>query len=60
MAAATRPVEAAFPGPGGAIAYASSQDGDLDVWRMAPDGFGATNLTESIAIDANHSWQPTP
>ncbi len=55
MAAATRPAEAAFLGPSGAIAYTSRQDGDVDIWRMAPDGFGAANLTESLAIDANPS-----
>jgi Tol biopolymer transport system component len=48
VTAATKPAEAAFPGSSGAIAYTSSQDGDLDVWRMAPDGFGATNLTDEV------------
>lgn len=53
LAVATRPAEAAFPGPSGAIAYTCCDQGDLDVWRMSPDGFGATNLTDE------GSGQPT-
>ena len=61
LATATRPAEAAFPGASGAIAFTSGATvSSLDVWRMAPDGFGATKLTESTAIDANPSWQPMP
>lgn len=61
LATATKPAEAAFPGASGAIAFTSGTTvTSLDVWRMAPDGFGATKLTESTAIDANPSWQPMP
>ena len=61
VTAATKPAEAAFPGASGAIAFTSGATvSSLDVWRMAPDGFGATKLTESTAIDANPSWQPMP
>ena len=62
LAAATRPAEAAFPGPSGAIAYTSDQQGgDLDVWRMVPDGFGATNLTaEPDTHPAPIPWDSQP
>ena len=52
LASAMRPAEAAFPGPSGAIAYTCCDQGDLNVWRMAPDGFGATKLTEDTAYDS--------
>ncbi len=58
LASATRPADAAFPGPSGAIAYTSNQDGNLDVWRMAPDGFGATNLTANPASDSRPAFSP--
>lgn len=52
LAPATKPAGAAFPGPSGAIAYTCCDQGDLNVWRMAPDGFGATKLTENTAYDS--------
>lgn len=48
----TKPAGAAFPGPSGAIAYTCCDQGNLDVWRMASDGFGATKLTENTAYDS--------
>ena len=59
LAVASEPARAAFPGAGGAIAYTCCDHGDLDVWRMAPDGFGATNLTEEGAGQSiAHDSQP--
>jgi len=58
LVAATRPAEAAFPGPSDAIAYSCCDQGDLNVWRMAPDGFGATQLTENTAYDSQPAFSP--
>ncbi len=62
VAAATRTAEAAFPGASGAIAYTSNYCSQtctgLDVWRMAPDGFGATKLTDNPASDSQPAWSP--
>ncbi len=59
-ATAARPAEAAFPGPSGAIAYTNDQCAEtcssLNVWRMAPDGFGATQLTDSIYQDSQPAF----
>jgi TolB protein len=46
----------AFPGTGGAIAYVSTQDGFLNVYRMDGDGFGKTKLTDSPGINLQPSW----
>ena len=51
LASGPKPAQAAFPGANGAIAFTSAQDGDLDIYRMAPDGFGgaySANLTNNI------------
>jgi Tol biopolymer transport system component len=56
LAVATQPAEAAFPGASGAIAYTCCDHGNLDVWRMDPDGFGATKLTENTAYDSQPAF----
>jgi hypothetical protein len=51
LAAGTQPAKAAFPGSNGAIAFTSDQDGDLEIYRMAPDGFGgaySAQLTDTL------------
>ena len=58
LVVATRPAAAAFPGPSGAIAYTSGPFTNLDVWRMGPDGFGATKLTENTATDSRPAFSP--
>ncbi len=48
----------AFPGTGGAIAFASDRDGglDFDIYRMNADGFGQTKLTDKPGLDLAPSW----
>jgi Tol biopolymer transport system component len=66
LAMTMKPAEAAFPGPSGAIAYTSDAGNvctpagctDLDVWRIAPDGFGATQLTVSNGFDSEPAFSP--
>jgi Tol biopolymer transport system component len=56
-----QPVEtSAFPGTGGAIVYATSQDSSttslLNIFRMDGDGFGKTKLTDSSGLNYAPSW----
>jgi Tol biopolymer transport system component len=49
---------AAFPGANGKIAFASSRDGDLEVYLMNADGSGQTALTGNPADDSQPAWSP--
>jgi TolB protein len=43
---------------GSQIAFASNQDGNLDIFVMNADGSGKTNLTRNPAEDTDPAWQP--
>jgi Tol biopolymer transport system component len=38
------------------VAFASDRDGDLDIYRMRPDGTAVTRLTEDDAPDSDPAW----
>ena len=40
------------------IAFDSDRDGNLEIYRMAPDGSEQTNLSNDPADDFNPSWSP--
>jgi Tol biopolymer transport system component len=46
---------AAFPGRNGKIAFASTRDGDFEIYRMNPDGHRTIQLTHNSATD----WAPS-
>jgi Tol biopolymer transport system component len=43
---------------GGAIAFASDRDGNLEIYMMHPDGTGLTRLTDNPATDTSPRWHP--
>ncbi len=45
-------------GEGGLIAYASSQDGDFEIWVMGADGRDQRQLTDNDAVDWSPAWSP--
>jgi hypothetical protein len=51
-------VDPAWSPDGEWIAFASSQAGDLDIWRMRPNGTDAQQLTTGPAIDNDPTWSP--
>ena len=54
---AGKPVQAAFPGQNGKIAFVSDRDGNLEIYTMNPDGTGQANLTNlSPAADFDPDW----
>jgi TolB protein len=58
LAGVTAPVEAAFPGANGKIAFASSRDGNFEIYVMNADGTGETNLTNNAATDSQPAFSP--
>jgi Tol biopolymer transport system component len=40
------------------IAFTSSRDGNLEIYRMASDGSGQTRITSNSAIDTEATWSP--
>lgn len=46
------PAEAQFPGVTGRIFFASSRDGDFEIFSMAPDGSDETQLTFNAVFEA--------
>ncbi|MCP3996346.1 MAG: hypothetical protein GY722_15000 [bacterium] len=45
-------------GGGGVIAFASTRDGDGDIWTVQPDGSELTNLTETTTNEIHPFWSP--
>jgi Tol biopolymer transport system component len=52
------PVTATFPGRNGKIAFASTLDGNLEIYSMDPDGSNLTRLTDNPASDNTPAWSP--
>ncbi len=50
------PVSAAFPGLNGKIAFASSRDGNPEIYTINPDGSGLTRLTDDSGQDMSPEW----
>ncbi len=51
-----RPAGAAFPGQNGKIAFASTRDGNSEVYAMDPDGRNQTRLTNNPTFDGQPDW----
>jgi Tol biopolymer transport system component len=49
---------AAFPGTNGRIVFASSRDGDAEIYSMNPDGSDQTNLSNNARRDGIPQWSP--
>jgi dipeptidyl aminopeptidase/acylaminoacyl peptidase len=58
MGVGTKPVEAAFPGTNGKIAFNSDRDGNSEIYRMNFDGTPQQNLTLSSDRDVTAEWSP--
>jgi Tol biopolymer transport system component len=58
MVATTKPVEAAFPGQNGKIAFDSERDGNVEIFTMNPDGSNQTNISNNPTLDARPAWSP--
>ena len=58
VAAAQTVGTTAFPGTGGAIAFASDRDGidSPQIYRMNADGFGQTRLTDTPGLNRGPNW----
>ena len=54
----TQPVQAAFLGTNGKIAFSSTRDGNYEIYAMNPDGSGVTRLTNNPASDEWPAWSP--
>jgi Tol biopolymer transport system component len=52
------PVQAAFPGPDGKIAFATDRDGNFEIYTINPDGSGLTRLTNTSSAEATPAWSP--
>ena len=52
------PVQAAFPGKNGKIAFASRRDNNNDIYVMNADGSAPTRLTTNPATDWAPAWSP--
>jgi Tol biopolymer transport system component len=58
MVATTKPVEAAFPGQNGKIAFDSERDGNVEIFTMNPDGSNQTNISNTLSGEGQPSWSP--
>src|SRR3990170_1838494 len=58
LAPGPNPVESAFPGTNGKIAFESDRDGNYELYTMNADGSGQTNLTNNAAYDTHAVWSP--
>src|SRR5215218_3538115 len=59
--ATQRPVEAAFPGKNGFIAFTGhpdGPDGDSEVLKIRPDGSGLKQITHNTVDDYEPAWSP--
>ncbi len=55
----TGPAEAVVPGPNGLIAFASTRDGNGEIYVMNPDGTAQTNLTNTPTLgETDPAWSP--
>src|SRR5262245_1797556 len=48
----------AAPRGNGLVAFTSDRAGNDEVWVMAPDGSGQTNLTNDALSDSQPAWSP--
>jgi hypothetical protein len=60
LVAVEQPVQAAFPGNNGKIAFESDRDGDQEIFTMNSNGTGVQRLTSNPAFDGSPNWQPLP
>ena len=58
IASLAPPALATFPGGNGKIAFHTDRDGNYEIYVMAVDGTGATNLSNNPGFDQNPSWAP--
>ena len=58
LAATAEPVEAAFPGSNGKIAFESDRDGEFEIYNLNPDGSKPTDVTNNAAEDQDPTWSP--
>ena len=56
--AVAAPAEASFPGASGKIAFASTRDGNYEIYTMNRDGSEQTRLTRDSGFDLAPSWSP--
>ena len=42
----------------GVVAFVSNRDGDLEIYRVEPNGSGLRRLTQSAGLDVGPSWSP--
>jgi WD40-like Beta Propeller Repeat len=52
------PANAAFPGKNGKIAFASTRDGNSEIYSMNPDASEQIRLTNNPANDGSPVWSP--
>src|SRR5680860_468992 len=58
MAYSPTPVEAAFPGYNGKIAFVSTRDGNDEIYLMTADGGNQMRLTNNSTVDKDPAWSP--
>jgi Tol biopolymer transport system component len=59
VVAVPKEAEASFPGKNGLIAFASNDlDGDLEIYKMRPDGSNLKQVTHNTTNDTNPTWSP--
>ncbi|HEV8340087.1 MAG TPA: hypothetical protein VGR25_10600 [bacterium] len=58
LLAGPQPAISGFPGSNGKIAFVSDRNGNQEIYVMAADGTGQTNLTNNPAADFNPAWSP--
>jgi Tol biopolymer transport system component len=53
---AVRPASAAFPGSAGDVAFHTTRDGSFQIYRMGPDGYDPTKLSNSAGNNQQPAW----